>query len=79
MKGGNAAVYRGEPKQGKAGVTMTCSEELFIKMASGEVNGQQVRLKLPLIRAHSLYSAFISIFIYNFSLHTKMYLYKNSD
>ncbi len=45
MKGGNAAVYQGEPKQGKAGVTMTCSEDLFIKMASGEVNGQQVRIE----------------------------------
>lgn len=44
LKNGPGAVYRGEPQQGKPGCTMTASENVFVKMASGELNGQQVKL-----------------------------------
>ncbi len=44
LKNGPGEVYRGEPKQGKAGCTLTATEDIFVKMASGELNGQQVFL-----------------------------------
>ena len=44
LKTGTGDVYRGEPKEGKPGCTITASEDIFVKMASGELNGQQVIL-----------------------------------
>ena len=53
LKKGAGDVYKGEPKEGKPGVTMTTSEDVFVKMAAGELNGQQV-----------LYTAICVVFLF---------------
>jgi 3-hydroxyacyl-CoA dehydrogenase/3a,7a,12a-trihydroxy-5b-cholest-24-enoyl-CoA hydratase len=45
LKNAAGDVYEGEPKNGvKATTTMTLNDEDFVKMASGKLNGQQVRI-----------------------------------
>lgn len=43
LKNGSGSIYQGEPRTGtKAGCTLTISDENFIALASGKLNGQQV-------------------------------------
>ena len=39
---GEASVYPGTPKNGKADCTMTISDDDFVDLVSGKLNGQQV-------------------------------------
>ena len=42
LKNPPGAIYRGTPRNEKAGCTLTLSDELFVDMASGKITGQQV-------------------------------------
>eukprot|EP00731_Ephydatia_muelleri_P016889 Em0009g1313a len=41
LKNPPGAIYRGTPRNEKAGCTLTLSDELFVDMASGKITGQQ--------------------------------------
>ncbi|XP_064607862.1 peroxisomal multifunctional enzyme type 2-like [Liolophura sinensis] len=41
LKTGSGSVYRGEPKQGKAGCTLTLADSDLVAMVSGKLNPQQ--------------------------------------
>lgn len=42
LKSGSGAVYAGEPKEGKPGVTLTISDDDLVDLASGKLDGQKV-------------------------------------
>ena len=42
LKNGSGSVYPGEPKEGKAGCTLTLSDEDFVDMVKGKLDGQTV-------------------------------------
>ena len=42
MKKGNAELYEGEVRSGKADLTMTMEDEDFVNMVTGKLDGQKV-------------------------------------
>ena len=42
LKSAPGAIYQGEPKQGKPGVTLTISDDDLLAMAAGKLDGQKV-------------------------------------
>ena len=42
LKNGSGSVYPGEPQQGKAGCTLTLSDDDLVDMVTGKLDGQKV-------------------------------------